>query len=67
MTCGGGVQQREKHSIFAKKNAESALCKEEEQITETRSCQFLPCRGKTIPKNVVDFEYKKKFFICTLK
>ncbi len=55
MTCGEGEQQRQKHLIFGKKDADSSLlssplsssCGEEEQTTETRSCQLLPCRGKT--------------------
>ncbi len=50
MTCGEGEQQRQKHLIFGKKDADSSLlssCGEEEQTTETRSCQLLPCIGKT--------------------
>jgi hypothetical protein len=69
VTCGNGVQQRQKHLIFAKKNAESlssSLCREEEQTTETRGCQLLPCRGKTSPKYVADFGHWKNHQVFNL-
>ena len=69
VTCGNGVQQQEKHLIFAKKNADSSLsslCGEEEQTIQTRSCQLLPCRGKTSPENLADFGQRQNL-ICVSK
>jgi len=47
VTCGSGVQQRERHLISGRtSDSSSDDCVGQDDSIETRKCQLLDCKGK---------------------